>query len=356
MTDTTSLQHEPVGIPERSFGRIVRSVLGYALLVALMIVSPLLRLPLFIFVPAAVFACAARNGRSAATFMLALATTFTVFVVVQAAHVPGTPANEAMMMVAYVMAFVTAVCIPALVVLPQVERGEPFGRVLVTAVISGIPGLAATEAIMQAGYGFSPYREQVARANQMVALIIDAYQKAAIPADKIAVMSHWFKIGVSLVPSYFLIDIIIVFVLSLVMFGRLKAWRDFMTRRAPGAERDPVAQAYLFRNFALPEWLLFAFIIGGATPLASGMLQKVTANILAVVAFLYLLQGLAIFRFLLVAVGAGFGGVMFGYLLLGILTITGISPFLLSIAGLFDSFFDFRHFRRKDHSDESHPH
>ena len=73
-------------------------------------------------------------------------------------------------------------------------------------------------------------------------------------------------------------------------------------------------------------------------------------------AFLYLLQGLAIFRALLVAVGAGFGGVMFGYLLLGLLTITGIAPFLLSIAGLFDSFFDFRHFRRKDHSDESHPH
>ena len=351
MTDTTSLQHEPVGIPERSFGRTVRSVLGYALLVALMIVSPLFRLPLFIFVPAALFACAARNSRLAATIMLALATTITVFVVVQAAHVPGTPANEGMMMIAYVLAFVTGVCVPALVVMPQVERGEPFGRVLLTAVMAGIPGLAATEAVMQAGYGFSPYREQVARANQMVALIIDAYQKASIPADKIAVMSHWFKIGVSLVPSYFLIDIIVVFVLSLVMFGRLKAWREFVMKR--GGER---AQTYLFRNFSLPDWLLFAFVIGGITPLMSGMLQKVTANILAVVAFLYLLQGLAIFRSLLVAVGAGFTGVMFGYFILGLLTITGIAPFLLSIAGLFDSFFDFRHFRRKDHSDESHPH
>jgi len=40
--------------------------------------------------------------------------------------------------------------------------------------------------------------------------------------------------------------------------------------------------------------------------------------------------------------------------ILGVLTLTGIGPLLLSIAGLFDSFFDFRKFNRKDHSDESH--
>ena len=37
-----------------------------------------------------------------------------------------------------------------------------------------------------------------------------------------------------------------------------------------------------------------------------------------------------------------------------LLTVTGVAPLLLSIAGLFDSFFDFRKFNRKDHSDESH--
>jgi hypothetical protein len=155
-------------------------------------------------------------------------------------------------------------------------------------------------------------------------------------------------------PAFFLIDIIVIFVLSLVMFGRLKAWRQFVTRREPAAAL-PV-RAYLFRNLSLPDWLLFAFIAGGLTPLVSGMPQKIAANVLAVVTFLYLLQGLAIFRSLLVAVGAGFTGVMFGYLLLIFLTITGIAPLLLSIAGLFDSFFDFRKFKRKDHPDESHPH
>jgi hypothetical protein len=33
-----------------------------------------------------------------------------------------------------------------------------------------------------------------------------------------------------------------------------------------------------------------------------------------------------------------------------------VGPVLLAIAGLFDSFFDFRHFNRKDSSDESHSH
>jgi hypothetical protein len=66
------------------------------------------------------------------------------------------------------------------------------------------------------------------------------------------------------------------------------------------------------------------------------------------------LQGLAIFRSFLVATGAGLAGVLFAYVILGVLTLTGIAPLLLSITGLFDSFFDFRKFNRKDHSDESH--
>ena len=46
---------------------------------------------------------------------------------------------------------------------------------------------------------------------------------------------------------------------------------------------------------------------------------------------------------------------MLGWLLLVFLTITGVGPLLLGVAGLFDPFFDFRHFKkRKDDSNESH--
>ena len=211
---------------------------------------------------------------------------------------------------------------------------------------------------MQLAAGFSPYREQIVRAHQTAAQFAAAYQRAGMPADAVTVLRKWMDVGISCLPAFFLIDVIVVFVLSLVMFGRLRAWREVVRRRESAeGEAPPVLPAvYLFRNLSLPDWLLFAFIVGGITPLATGLLQKVAANVLAVVVFLYLLQGLAIFRSLLVAVGAGFAGVMFGYLLLGFLTVTGIAPLLLSVAGLFDSFFDFRHFKRKDHSDESHPH
>ena len=95
-------------------------------------------------------------------------------------------------------------------------------------------------------------------------------------------------------------------------------------------------------------------VAGGLTPILSGMLQKIAANILAVVTFLYFIQGLAIFRAVIAGIGAGFAGTMFGYLMLGFLMLTGIAPILLSLAGLFDSFFNFRHYKRKDDSHEGH--
>ncbi len=347
MTDT--LEHEePLALPVRSRGRVIRSVLGYALLVALMSFTPV-----FVFIPAALFACGIRNGKLGVAVSLALATIAAWFLTAQTAHAPGVTPADGLMGYAYLAALVFAIGVPSLIVLPLVERAESFGRVLVSAVLLGLSGLGATEAFMQAAFHFSPYRYHIDKMRESGPQVIAVYQKAGVPAEVISVVKRWMDFGVSLLPAVVLMYIIIVFVLSLVMFGRLKAWREWVTHRdADASDRG----AYLFRNFSLPDWLLFAFIAGGITPLVSGALQKVTANILFVVVFLYLLQGLAIFRSLLVAVGAGFAGVMFGYFILGLLTITGIAPFLLSIAGLFDSFFDFRHFRRKDHSDESHPH
>ena len=101
----------------------------------------------------------------------------------------------------------------------------------------------------------------------------------------------------------------IVFVFSLVMFGRLPAWRQFVARRGL-----PTPTPYLFRNLALPEWVLFAFVLGGLSPLASGLAQRLGMNLLVVVAFLYLLQGLAIFRSFMVAAGAGIVGTLLAYL------------------------------------------
>lgn len=347
MIDTRSLQHEPVAFPERSLGRVIRSVAGYALLVALMFVSPL-----FVFIPAALFACGIRNGRRAALVVLSLATLFASLIAVQSGRAPGATQADALMGYGYLAALALAIGVPALAVAPMVERGEAFGRVLMSAVLLGIGGLTITEAGMRSLAQFSPYAEQVKRAHETSTQLATAYAKAGMNAEMVSVVKRWMDIGIACLPGFFLMDIIVVFVLSLVMFGRLRAWRDFVDRRSAAGARA----LYRFRNLSLPDWLLFLFVIGGLTPLVTGMLQTIAANVLAVVSFLYLLQGLAIFRSLLSSVGAGAIGTLFSYLMLGFLTITGIAPLLLSIAGLFDSFFDFRHFRRKDHSDESHPH
>jgi len=195
----------------------------------------------------------------------------------------------------------------------------------------------------------SPFADQVAAARVTAGKFITNYQSAGIPSDAIGFLHKWMEIGVYCLPAFLLVDVALVFVLSLVLFGRLRTFGDLVERRQPR-----VTAPYLFRNLSLPEWLLFAFVIGGLSPLSSGLMQRLGANVLALVTFLYLLQGLAIFRSFLAAAGAGFAGVLFAYVILGLLTLTGIAPLLLSIAGLFDSFFDFRKFNRKDHSDESH--
>ena len=341
MTET-SLQNETIA--GRTLGRAARYIVGYAILIAVMLVSPL-----FVFLPAALFHCIIRNGRRITWTSLFIGTALAGALALAGAATPQVTAAEANMSLAYLVALVLAVALPAMAVAPMVERAESFGRVLLTSIVLGAIGLAATEVSMRQIAGFSPFADQVAGARVQALKFVSIYQKAGIPNDAIGFLRKWMEIGVYCLPAFLLIDVILVFVLSLVLFARLRSWREMMERRQT-AFNSP----YLFRNLSLPEWLLFAFIIGGLSPLASGMPQRIGANVLALVTFLYLLQGLAIFRSFLAATGAGFTGVFFAYVLLGLLTLTGIGPLVLGIAGLFDSFFDFRKFNRKDHSDESH--
>ncbi|HEX8171355.1 MAG TPA: DUF2232 domain-containing protein [Thermoanaerobaculia bacterium] len=344
MIDTSLPHGEPVALPGRPFGRIARSVLGYALLTALMIVTPML-----VFVPAALFHCAIRNGRSAAwsAMVLAIAATALMYAGATTAAQP----DAAKMAWSYLAGVTLAVALPSMAALPLVERGESFGRVLVFLLAGSTLGLAATELGSRAVMAFSPFAAQVAEAHASSAKFVEIYRSKGLPPDMVAMAERWIGYGAYVLPAVILINVTLVFILSLLMFGRLKAWRQFAATRTT---HDSFG-AYLFRNFALPDWLLFAFVLGGLTPIASGMLQKVAANVLALVAFLYILQGLAIFRFMLLAMGAGFAGTMLGWIVLAFMSVTGIGPLLLGVAGLFDPFFDFRHFKkRKDDSHESH--
>src|SRR5207247_9473700 len=99
----TSLQSEPAAIPVRSFGRSVRHIAGYAILIAVMLVSPL-----FVFLPAALFHCAIKNGRRIAWIALFIGAVLAGASIVAGANSPQVTLAEADVRVAYYWAFILA--------------------------------------------------------------------------------------------------------------------------------------------------------------------------------------------------------------------------------------------------------
>jgi hypothetical protein len=337
----TSVQSEPVVVPGRPSGRpAARSFVIHAGLTVLMLVTQIVTL-----LPAVLLHCGVRLGRRAAWFALVLGVA--VAAILTALQVAAGPLPRSDY--AYLGALILCIALPTMAVLPMVQRGEAFGRVLLVALLFAVAGLFIAEAGSRTLLSFSLYSDQMDVTRKTGAAFADMYAKIGIEASSAA--KKLTDVAVFCTPGFRVIDITVVLLLSILLFGRLRGWRA-------AVEGGDVALAtpYLFRNLAFPDWLLFAFVVGGVSPLTKGVVQHVGANILAVVIFLYLVQGLAIFRSLLVTFGAGLGASLLAYALLAVLTFAGgVAPLLLSMAGLFDSFFDFRHFmKRKDDSDESH--
>jgi hypothetical protein len=345
MTEAINDRSAALPPPVRSNGRTALSVAAYALSTAFMFISPLVP-----FVPAALLNCAFRNGRRAAWVALFGAAS----ILAAASRIAQNP-QAAAAETSNILAFVLAVGAPTLLIFSMVREGRAFGKVLLTGVAASGIGLLVTEAVMRLTASYSPYEALVANFRENSRYWLAMYRSAHVPEDALQMMKRWSEVmAARFIPSLLLAPAALMFVLSLVMLSRLPAWRDFVASRSPLDFTRLASGPYLFRNLALPEWLLFAFVLGGISPLLSGAMQTIGGNVLAVVGFLYLLQGLAVFRSVLFTIGAGFVGVMIAYLTLAMLTLSGIGPLILGIAGLFDSFFDFRHFNRKDDSHESH--
>lgn len=341
----SSLQHgETMSVPERPFSRVARSVAGYGIATALMLITPLL-----VFAPASLFHCAMRNNRLAAWSAALVATALAGVYFAQVAN--ASSGAQAKLVYASFLGIALAIVLPSMLVQPLVEQRRKFGIVLTFALIFSTAGLALTELTMRFAASFSPYEVQVQDATTLANKMADI-NRALAAQSGMGRSALWLLTHSSLVlPAMILLDIALVFILSLMMFGRLSAWRAFAMR---GPDRAKWRQTYLFRNLQLPEWLLFLFVFGGLTPLLTGFWQTAAANVLAIMICLYLLQGVAIFRAILVRAGAGFLGSALGFFILAMLCLTGIGLVLLTGAGLFDPFVDFRKLNRKDDSHESH--
>ncbi len=346
----SSLRHgEPMSVPEpiRPFSRVVRSVAGYGVVTALMLVSS----PLLVFAPASLFHCAMRNGRLAAWTSAIVSIGLAGLYFAQVANASG--AGQVKEVYSAFVHIVLSIAVPSMLAIPLVENRRKFGVVLTFALVCSGTGLAATELIMRA-VSFSPYAAQVAQFTEAtnVAIRMADVNHAQTAASTMGRTALWLlEHFTQVLPAMIVFNSALIFVLSLMMYGRLSAWRAFATTRVADSE---TRRTYLFRNLQLPEWLLFLFVFGGLTPLLSGMAQQVAANALTIMICLYILQGLAIFRSILVRAGAGYVGGALGFFLLGMLCLTGIGLVLLAGVGLFDPFFDFRKLNRKDDSHESH--
>ena len=335
MIESSLPQSEPVTLPIRPSGSVGRSVIAYGVGTALMLISPLL-----VFAPAALFHCALRNGRKAAwgSFAIAIALASLYFLQVASASAPAD------VKVAYtsLVAVILAIGLPSMVAMPLVQNRQKFGDILAFAIIASAVGLGLTEVAMRAVADFSPLAWHVEK------LQATAAQLAAGGSPMFRDVTKFAPMLMAVVPAMLLIDITLAFLLSMLMYGRLTtSWK----RSADGSAVR--RNEYFFRAFALPEWTLFAFVFGGLTPLTDGFVQRLAANVLVVVLFLYLLQGMAIMRAVLVRAGVGMFGSVIAFVLLVLLS-AGMGLFLLTMAGLFDPFFDFRHLKRKDDSHESH--
>ena len=319
---------ETAGAPHPPEGR---SIGLHALAAAVMYVSPLL-----LFVPAAFISAGLRHGRKgiigavfgSAAILLAVAAVF---------GGPGV-SNEDF---AGILRMVLTVGLPAAIATDLIRRSVPFGRILVVALFVSLLGFFGAEALMRSGASYSPYGAILTEFRTASEPTIEFYRSMGMSQEQLDVMSRFSETLVStFVPSVLIVITALMFLFSLVMLPRIP-W---------GRETAPLL---LFRTFALPDTMLFAFVLGGVSPLLSGLPRTIGLNVLVVVLFLYLVQGLAVFRAIVLRMKLGAVGSVAAWGLLGMMMLNGIGPFLLFLAGLFDPFFDFRKSRKKGDEDES---
>lgn len=308
-------------------GPSTRSILLHGLAAALMFVSPLT-----MFVPAAVLSSGLRNGRRGLWLSTAGAA---ALLAVLATAIPSAGAYTP------VARMLLEIGLPSAVGLELVLRGGVFGPVLLASVAASFGGFGLVELAMRGFASFSPYEAIVRNFRTASAASIDAYRGAGVPADAISMMERIAgAVADSYMPVLIAVVTILTFALSYVMLPRLRSGRALAPR-------------FLYRYLAFPDPLLFAFIAGGLAPLARGQLRTVGLSVLAVVAFLYMMQGLAVLRFKHVQSRMRLLATTIAMLMIAVLALYGVTPVVLFLIGLFDPFFDFRHLHRKEVPHES---
>lgn len=329
MIETTT-GFEPVTVTRQGRGGFARSIMLHSLLATLLYVPPLQ-----LFIPTPFFDAGLRWGRKG-VWGAVLGSAALIGLITALLREPLTGIVTVMASVLF------EIGIPAVFATVLIQKRVPFGTVLVFAILSSVLGFLSIELVMRSAFGISPYGAVVSSFQEGSRQTVDFYRSShLIPEEQLQTMQRLSTtIATSYVPLMRIVITATMFLFSLVLVPRLPAGQA-------------TGDTYLFRNLALPDSLLFGFVVGGLSLLMPEPLRTIGLNLLGVVVFLYWLQGLAVFRSVLARTKTGVFGTIFAFAMVAVLTPYLIAPFILFLTGLFDPFFDFRHFNRKDDSDES---
>lgn len=325
----TNTGSEPVGVGD---GGRSGSALGIALHALLVILSVFP--PFQLFVPAILLSAGIRYGSRAAAVTLAIAVAV-VFLGAGGAESPD--ARLSAFSAAGLLLFQMG--LPAMALLRLSELRVPGGRALLGSLGIAIVGMMIVETGMAAAFGYSPYRALSVEARALFDQVIA--MNSSLPAESRRAMEQMGNLIVgTFLPAMVICNTALMLLVSMVFVPRFR-------------RGDASAEEFRLRNLRLPDFLIVAFVVSGLSPFAAGAIRDAGLNVLAVVIFLYWLQGLAVVRMILTRSAVRFFSSTVAFLLLAVLAFNWLGIAALALTGLFDSFFDFRKDKRKEDSDES---
>ena len=226
--------------------------------------------------------------------------------------------------------FLLAMALPGLVIAEALARGRGLLRgcafaffVLVAQVAAGlaiVPGAMAERVL-----------EPIDRLRSEA--VLKELAASGMPADAIAefkeqVDSLHGALGV-VYPAFWVIAAAVLVAVNAAML------RLYLLRRDPGWLEDGE-----FERVRFPLPLVIAFVLSGAA-VALPVMQPAAYNVLLVVGFFFVLQGLAVVSFYARRLAAP---PLVRALALTLVLVNPWAPQMLALLGLFDNFFDFRRF------------
>lgn len=245
--------------------------------------------------------------------------------------------------IGYGARMVLTIAVPVLVGFALIGRGREIGTVLLAMLLAGGAGHGLIEAGSRLLADHSPYVWTLQQTLPGVESSIELQRSLGAPADRIEEVRAFME---TFLTSYY--AVIYAFTILLTsLVGLVALPRMGLTGQ--------IGAGLLFRTLRLPDALLFGVVLGCLAPVYPEPFRTIGLNLLAIIALLYLVQGLAVMRSLVLRMQLSRSGIVLVWVAFGLMIVLSGAFLLTALAGvgLFDSFFDFRTPKNRENDDES---